>query len=379
MEKTRYPFLQLAESGIKYRDELKRAVAEVIDSGRYLHGPQTEAFECELAQYCGCNDIPALGVSNGLDALRLIFRSYIELGVLVPGDEVLVPANTYIASILPLLEFGLVPVLIEPDAADYCIDFEKADAAITAATRAVLLVHLYGNPCWDEAMIARWRERNLLIIEDNAQAIGADIAGCGLHGSRRTGYLADAAAFSFYPTKNLGAMGDAGAILTRDRALREVAKALANYGSDRRYHNVFRGYNCRMDEMQAALLRVKLRHLDEETEQRRTVAEVYSQTIDHPLVTAPRIYTDRRQVWHQYPIHTSARDKLRKYLLDHGIATDIHYATPPHKQPCMRDVQRGSLPITERLADTEISLPIANISASDAQHISHIINEFHCD
>ena len=373
--KPEYPFLRLSDSIATQSLQLKEAAARVIDSGRYLHGEETSAFECELATLCEA-DLPALGVSNGLDALRLIFRSYIEMGRLSPGDEVIVPANTYIATILPLLEFGLRPVAIEPKREDYNLDFRKALEKVNSRTRAILPVHLYGNPAWDSEIMAELHDKGLLIIEDNAQAIMARAHTKGLNGTDITGNLGDAAAFSFYPTKNLGALGDAGAILSPDQTLIETAKALANYGSDRRYNNVYRGYNCRMDELQAALLRVRLRHLDEETELRRQTAETYSAHISHNDIVTPQIFSDRKQVWHQYPIHSPRRDELREYLRKEGVATDIHYATPPHRQPCLASYDFGPLPLTEELADTELSLPIANLTPQDAIQIAEIINAF---
>lgn len=370
-----HPFLRLSETTAPLSAELKEAASRVIDSGWYLHGPETESFERELSAFCGSGQ-PAIGVSNGLDALRLIFRGYIELGSLKAGDEVLVAANTYIASILPLLEFGLVPKLIEPSPLDFNIDFEKARQGITDKTKGVLLVHLYGNPAWDLDFARYCRDRGILLIEDNAQSIGAETNEEGLNGTKMTGNLADAAAFSFYPTKNLGALGDCGAVITSDRELGDAIKAIANYGSDYRYHNIYRGYNCRMDEIQAAMLRVKLRHLDRETSRRREVAACYEKEIDNPLILKPRIFTDRVQVWHQYPVHTTVRDSFRQYLKSNGIGSDIHYATPPHLQPCMKGLDTPQLPLTESLANTEVSLPIANVSVADAKQISQVINEF---
>ncbi|MCM1290785.1 MAG: DegT/DnrJ/EryC1/StrS family aminotransferase [Prevotella sp.] len=374
----RYPFLRLDRSVLGCSKELEQAASRVIKSGRYLHGPETEGFEQELAELCGGGY--AVGVSNGLDALRLIFRAYIESGHLQKGDEIIVPANTYIASILPLMEFGLTPVLVEPDNDDFCLDFGLADKFMGSRTKGVLLVHLYGNPCWNREIITRWKDAGMLIIEDNAQAIAAEAAQDGLHGSRMTGLLGDAAAFSFYPTKNLGGLGDGGAVLTCDKELAMTIKALANYGSDYRYHNIYCGYNCRLDEIQAAFLRVRLRCLSEDTERRRMVAETYSESIYNEAVKTPKIFEDRRQVWHQYPIHTiepSIRQTLRNYLSDNGIGTDIHYATPPHLQPCMKNLHHKPLPLTESLAEREISLPIANITPDDARIISQYINKFH--
>lgn len=371
----KYPFLSLRTTNGRHSEELKQAADRVIDSGRYLNGPETKCFEQELAASVDCAE-PAVGVSNGLDALRLIFRGLIELGKLKRGDEVLVPANTYIASILPLTEFGLRALLVEPDNSDFCMSWESASVNITPQTRAMLVVHLYGNPCWNEQLRDLAIRHNLIVIEDNAQAIGAQAPVDGLNGNNFCGNLGDAAAFSFYPTKNIGALGDAGAVVTGNPDLANAIRALANYGSDRRYHNIYEGYNCRIDELQAAFLRIKLRHLSEEIAIRQEVANTYDSHICHPDIIKPKIYSDRVQVWHQYPIHVAGidRDKFRKQLELLGIGTDVHYATPPHRQPCYDGKLGNEYPVTDRLAATEISLPIANISARDAQIIAELIN-----
>lgn len=369
------PFLQLNESNRPFRQEMTEAACRVIESGWYLNGPEKDRFERELAEFCHSTSA-AVAVSNGLDALRLIFRALIETGRLRCGDEVIVPANTYIASILPVIEMGLKPVAVEPSEKDFNLDPVRIEEALTERTRAVLVVHLYGYPCWDAAIMQRLRDRGLLILEDNAQAIGAIASSEGFNGTAMTGNLGDAAAFSFYPTKNLGALGDAGAVITPHADIRDCVAALANYGSDRRYHNIYRGYNCRMDELQASFLRIKLRHLDAETAARNAIARIYDAAIKNPEVKRPTFFTDRTVVWHQYPIHTARRDELRKYLASRGIGTDIHYAAPPHLQPCMKGVFSEHLPITERLALQEISLPIANISPIQAETIATIINEF---
>ena len=374
MEPNRYfPFLNLGQSNARYADRLKEAAARVIDSGRFLAGPETAALESELAAYVGARH--CIAVSNGLDAIRLIFRAYIELGRLQPGDEVLIPDNTFIASVLPVDELGLRPVMMPLSADDMNLDLSRVEEFITPRTRALLLVHLYGTTCWDDAICRSLHERGLLIIEDNAQAVGA-MAQCeGFHGSRFAGALGDAAAVSFYPTKNLGALGDGGAVLTSDEELARTVRVLANYGSDRRYHNIMRGYNNRLDEIQAAFLRIKLEDLDEETERRREVAGIYNDTIINPIVCVPKIFPDRRQVWHQYVIRTPHRDRLKDYLESNGIQTDIHYAVPPHMQPCFDgSLDDPRLKEAEELADSILSLPIANLTPADARHIASVIN-----
>ena len=374
MEPNRYfPFLNLGQSNARYADRLKEAAARVIDSGRFLAGPETAALESELAAYVGARH--CIAVSNGLDAIRLIFRAYIELGRLQPGDEVLIPDNTFIASVLPVEELGLRPVMMPLSADDMNLDLSRVEEFITPRTRALLLVHLYGTTCWDDAICRSLHERGLLIIEDNAQAVGA-MAQCeGFHGSRFAGALGDAAAVSFYPTKNLGALGDGGAVLTSDEELARTVRVLANYGSDRRYHNIMRGYNNRLDEIQAAFLRIKLEDLDEETERRREVAGIYNDTIINPIVCLPKIFPDRRQVWHQYVIRTPHRDRLKDYLESNGIQTDIHYAVPPHMQPCFDgSLDDPRLKEAEELADSILSLPIANLTPADARHIASVIN-----
>lgn len=372
------PFLRLTDTTAPLADELKAAAARVIDSGWYLNGPETKAFEKELAASVE-SKLPAVGTSNGLDALRLIFRGLLELGKLSKGDEVLVPANTYIASILPLTEFGLTPVLVEPDEQTLCMSADDASCRITRHTRAMLVVHLYGNPCWNEELRQLVEQHDLILIEDNAQAIGAKSVCPGKNGTASCGNLGDASAFSFYPTKNIGALGDAGAVVTPHAELSDAIRALANYGSDRRYHNVYQGYNCRIDELQAAFLRIKLARLDAESDARNAAAEIYSREIDNQLVIKPALIPGTRQVWHQYPVHIKAgrRDEFREYLQREGVGTDIHYATPPHLQPCYADGAIGTqYPVTERLAQSEVSLPIANISPEQASAIAKIINKF---
>lgn len=374
-ENQHIPFLDLKDTTSPYAGRLIEAAVRVIESGRFLAGSETALFEQELADYCGAAH--CVGVSNGLDAIRLILRGWMEMGLLHEGDEVIAPANTYIASLLPIIELGLRPVLAPPSDTTLNLDLERVEEFITPATRAVMLVHLYGTPCWDEDICRRLHDRGLLLIEDNAQSIGALAATPGLSGSRHTGALGDAAAISFYPTKNLGALGDGGAVLTSDPDLAATVRALANYGCDRRYHNIYTGYNNRLDEIQAAFLRVKLPMLDEETERRREIAAIYDANITNPLVRRPEIIAGTRQVWHQYVVRCRERDPLREHLAERGVATDIHYAVPPHRQPCLEDrFGHESLRITEELAHSLISLPIANVNASQALTISSIINDF---
>ncbi len=370
-----YPFLDLALVNAPYLAELKEAACEVIERGRYLLSVQTELLEQEIAQLCQVEH--CVGVSNGLDALRLILRAYKEMGLLLTGDEVIVPANTYVASVLAVSDNGLVPVLCDPREDTMNLDSHLLEGLITSRTRAVMPVHLYGTPCWDETLMKVAQEHDLLIIEDNAQAIGAESAVVGLNGTRVTGGLGHVAGISFYPTKNLGALGDGGAVLTNDEQLAKTVRALANYGSDRRYHNIYQGYNCRLDEIQAAMLRVKLRYLEQENASRNKVAEAYSISITNPRVKTPAFIEGTKQIWHQYVVRVEHRDAFRDYLTQHGVGTDIHYATPAHRQPCYQCLPHVALPLTDRLADEVVSLPIAHpITPADACAIAEIINRY---
>lgn len=371
----RYPFLDLGTVNAEYADALKAAACRVIDSGRYVGGPENEAFEKELADATGTAF--AIGVSNGLDALRLIFKAYIALGRLNPGDEVLVPANTYIASVLAITDSGLSPVFVEPDPTTLNLDTSLIEQAVTPHTRAILTVHLYGRACYDRAMAEAAHKHGLIIVEDNAQAIGADAEYRSPHGTTRTGSLGDAAAFSFYPTKNIGALGDAGAVTTSDPDLASAVRALANYGSTSRYHNVYEGYNCRLDPIQAAFLRAKLPHIGQECSRRRRLAHIYDTEIDNPAVLKPLMTAPDRCVWHQYVVRTAKRRQFMDYLADNGVGTDIHYAVPPHRQPCYSRYVGLELPVTDRLAAEILSLPIsACTTETDAAEIAHIINAY---
>lgn len=376
----KYEFLNLGIVNAPYLPEIEKAVRRVIESGRYLGGPEVESLEKRLAAICGASY--AIGVSNGLDALRLILKGYLITGDFSQGDEIIVAANTYVASVLAISDAGLTPVLIEPDPETGNLDTAKAIAAITARTKGIMPVHLYGRACWDPNMREAALTHGLKIIEDNAQAIGARSPVPGLNGSHMTGSLGDAAAFSFYPTKNIGAMGDAGAVTTSDPILAQAVRALANYGSDRRYHNIYRGYNCRLDPIQAAILNVKLDFLEQENSRRRVLADVYGMHITNPAIHLPR-NDGEACVWHQYVVHTSDRKRFTEHLDAHGIGWDMHYATPPHMQPCYTGENHGGLLIpaplttTERLAAECVSLPVsACTSPDDAREISDIINAF---
>ncbi len=371
----RYPFLDLGTINAPFADALKEAAARVIDSGRFVGGDEVASFEKELAAATGTKY--AVGVSNGLDALRLIFKAYLELGRLAVGDEVIVPANTYIASVLAVTDAGLTPVFVEPSVDTLNIDSALIENAVTPRTKAILTVHLYGRAAFDATMAEVARRHGLLVVEDNAQAIGAlaDVAGRG--GCRNTGALGDAAAFSFYPTKNLGALGDAGAVTTDDRALADTVRALANYGSDRRYHNIYEGYNCRLDPIQAAFLRAKLPYLSRENEHRRRIAAIYDAEIVHPDLKKPMLAQPDTSVWHQYVVLSPERDSLQAYLTENGVGTDIHYAVPPHRQPCYSRYAGLDLPVTDRIAAECLSLPISSCtSEDDARDIAKIINDF---
>lgn len=352
---------------------LMEAIDKVVCSGRYLRGDATSALEEALCRQCGAKG--AVGVSNGLDALRLIFRAYLELGRLRKGDKVIVPANTYIASLLPLTELGLVPELVEPDTATLNLDWHLAEkAAADNRVKALLTVHLFGTPSWDVEVAARLRKRGIVIVEDNAQAIGAHLA--TPHGKLFTGAMGEAAAFSFYPTKNIGALGDSGAVTSDNAELLTAVRALANYGSDRRYHNIYTGWNCRMDELQAAILELRLRRLPLINSKRRHRAAIYSALITNPLVRKPQWHSGA--VWHQYVVllPSEQRDAFRRYLAGRGISTDIHYATPPHRQPCYASLPHEPLPLTEQLADECVSLPIASASLAEVAYIAQCINDF---
>lgn len=349
------PFLDLKNINAQYRDQLIEACTRVIDSGWYITGNELTEFEKNFAQYCGTEY--AIGVANGLDALTLTLRAWKELGKLNDGDEVIVPANTYIASILAITENNLVPVLVEPDSNSYNLDPNKIEEAITERTRAILPVHLYGLLAEMPAIMAIAEKYNLLVLEDAAQAHGASIDG------KKAGNWGDASGFSFYPGKNLGALGDAGAVTTNDPKLAEILKALRNYGSHEKYKNLTPGVNSRLDEIQAAMLNVKLPYLDKEITHRREIANLYLKGIDNPHIQLPlpkeTNTTDYEQhVWHLFVIRTEKRAELQKHLEANGIQTLIHYPVPPHKQQAYKEWNNLSFPITEMIHESVLSLPI---------------------
>ncbi len=362
-------FLDLQKVTAKYSDEIHAAVQRVVDSGWYLQGQENENFERHYSEYIGTKY--TVGVANGLDALIWILRGYIELGVMKPGDEVIVPANTYIATILAITENGLKPVLVEPNINTYQIDDRLIEAAITDRTRAIMIVHLYGCCAYTDKISDICKKYNLKLLEDNAQAHGC------LYNGHRTGSLGDAAAHSFYPGKNLGALGDAGAVTTNDRELADTIRALANYGSIKKYVFRYTGRNSRLDEIQAAILDVKLRHLDEDNAMRKQNARYYIEHIKHPDIILPKVDNWDRHVFHIFPIRTSRRDELRRYLTEKGIQTNIHYPIPPHKQECYRDWNNLSFPITEKIHDEELSLPMSPvITEKDIEEVVNRINDF---
>lgn len=373
----KYPFLDLGTVNEPYTDELIAAAERVIRSGRYIGGPEVEAFESQLGDMLGAPYI--VGVSNGLDALRLILRAYCETGVFKQGDEIIYPANTYIASVLAISDAGLVPVPVDVDVKTMNLDTSLIEAAVTPRTRGIMAVHLYGRVAWDEALVECACRHGLKIIEDCAQALGARTLAKGLHDSHHAGALGDAAGISFYPTKNVGALGDGGAVVTHDAKLARTVRALANYGSETRYHNIYKGFNCRLDPLQAAFLQVKLPHLDSENADRFARALAYQRTISHPDIILPYMSAEvTDNVWHQYVIRVTGgkRDRLREKLAERGVGTDIHYAVPPHCQPCYADMTHGPLPVTERLVGEILSLPIATgTSVADAAEIARIIND----
>ena len=381
------PFLSLKDVTAMHGEEIREAVRRVIDSGWYLQGKENEAFEQHYAEYIGTKY--CIGCANGLDALIWIWRAYIELGVMQPGDEVIVPANTYIATILGITENGLKPVLIEPRRETLEIDDELIEQHITPRTKAICIVHLYGRNACTQKILDLCEKYNLKLVEDNAQAHG-----CTWHG-KRTGSLGDAAGHSFYPGKNLGALGDAGAVTTNDPELAAAVRALANYGSQRKYVFKYAGRNSRLDEIQAAILNVKLKYLDKDIKRRQEVAAYYYEHISNPLIELPERLNDAQNVYHLFPIivkestlaHRKGmtakemRNSLQRYLADNGVGTVIHYPIAPHKQECYAreswNMPQLQLPITEMLADSELSLPISPcMSKEQIEYVAKCVNEF---
>ena len=361
-------YLPLHQINALYDAELREAVSRVLDSGWYLKGEATRRFEEAYAEYIGTRY--CIGCGNGLDALTLILRGYIELGVMQPGDEVIVPANTYIASILAITECGLKPVLVEPSIDTLQIDDALIEQAITPRTRAIMIVHLYGRCAYTDRIGEICRQHGLKLIEDNAQAHGCTFAG------RKTGSLGDAAGHSFYPGKNLGALGDAGAVTTNDSQLADVIRALGNYGSHQKYVHDYQGRNSRIDELQAAMLDVKLKYLDAENSRRKEIAALYINKVENPQIRIPQ--SDRDCVWHIFPIFCQNRDQLQQYLVENGVETQIHYPIPPHQQRCYKEWSHLSLPITEQIHTQELSLPCHQaMTPADATVIVNLLNGLH--
>ena len=370
------PFLSLKNVTAKYADEIHEAAKRVIDSGWYLQGVENERFEENYAKYIGSKY--CIGSANGLDALIWIFRAYIELGVMKPGDEVIVPANTYIATILSITENGLVPVLVEPNPNTLQIDENLIEERITDKTKAICIVHLYGRLAYTEKIAELCKKYNLKLVEDNAQAHGCTYKGI------KTGNLGDATGHSFYPGKNLGALGDGGAVTTNDEELAKTIRTLANYGSQKKYVFQYTGRNSRLDEIQAAILNVKLAHLDEDLKERQKVAAYYYENMNNPLITLPERLDDANNVYHLFPIIVKGkenRDRLQTYLAENGIGTVCHYPIAPHKQECYKNASWNvpilSLPITERLADEELSLPMSPcMTEEEVKKVVEVINEW---
>ena len=362
-------FLDLQKITEKYANEIHEAVNRVVDSGWYLQGEENKRFEQHYAEYIGTKY--CVGCANGLDALIWIFRAYIELGVMKTGDEVIVPANTYIATILAITENGLKPVLVEPKFDTLEIDDDKIEEVITPRTKAICIVHLYGRCAYTEKIGELCKKYNLKLVEDNAQAHGCRF------GEQRTGSLGDAAGHSFYPGKNLGAFGDGGAVTTDDEKLANTIRALANYGSTRKYVFKYTGRNSRLDEIQAAILDVKLKHLDEANAHRQMIANYYYDHIKNPLIKLPKRVPDANNVYHLFPILCEKRDDLQKYLSENGVQTLIHYPIPPHQQECYQEWNKLSLPITELMHQQELSLPISPVlPMRDAEIVVKLLNAY---
>lgn len=375
------PFLNLKKLNQPFEAAFQEKMKQFLDSGWYILGNEVKQFETDFATYCGTKH--CIGVGNGLDALVLIFKAYIQLGKLQKGDEVIVPANTYIASILAVLQADLVPILVEPRLETYTINPEEIEAKISSKTKAILPVHLYGQLCEMNAINAIAQKYNLLVIEDAAQAHGSKLeAGSWKQEEARAGNLSDAAAFSFYPGKNLGALGDGGAITTNDDELAEVLFSMRNYGSKVKYENEIIGVNSRLDELQAAFLNIKLKHLDTENESRRTIAKRYLSEIKNDKITLPTTSLrgtkqSQNHVFHLFVIRTANRTGLQNYLKENGIETMIHYPIPPHKQKALSNWNNLSFPITQKIHDEVLSIPLnSGLSAGEILKIISVLNRF---
>lgn len=358
-------FLDLYKINERLRKEINGKITQVLDSGWYLLGEETENFEQNFAKYCGVKH--CIGVANGLESLNLIIRGY----GFAQGDEIIVPANTYIASILAISENGCTPILVEPDINTYNINPDLIEKKITSKTKAIMVVHLYGQAVQMQKIWALAQKYNLKIIEDSAQAHGAK------YQNKRVGSLGDASGFSFYPGKNLGCVGDGGCVTTNDDELAQKIKALRNYGSHKKYHNVFIGMNSRLDEIQAGILDIKLKFLDEDNQKRKEIAKYYRKNIKNSSIILPNVYAEDAHVWHLFVVRTKQRDNFQKYLLDNEIQTIIHYPIPPHKQECYKLWNNLSYPITEEIHKSVLSLPISPVMSDDeVRKVVEVVNEY---
>jgi len=358
-------FLDLEKINNRFRDEIDLRIKKILDKGWYLLGDEVKLFEKNFAQFCRTKH--CIGCANGLDALNLIIRAY-NFGF---GDEIIVPANTYIASILAISENGCTPVLVEPSIDTYNIDPDLIEEKITPKTKAIMVVHLYGQAVQTDKILDLAKKYDLKIIEDSAQAHGA------IYKGKKTGNLGDASGFSFYPGKNLGCMGDGGCITTDDDELAFKVRAIANYGSDRKYHHIYKGINSRLDEIQAAILDVKLKYLDSDNQRRREISKYYRENIKNEKVILPKVYSEDSHVWHIFALRCKERDKLQRYLEENNIQTNIHYPTPPHKQGAYKEWNKFSYPVSEEIHSTELSLPISPVMTDlEVEKIIEVINAF---
>lgn len=363
------PFLDLRSVNAQYKEAIENSLNGVIDSGWYLKGEQTQKFEDEFSNYIGVKH--TIGVSSGLDALKIIFRAYKELGELEDGDEIIVPANTYIASILAISQNNLTPILVEPDIETFNLNPDLIEKNITQKTKGIMLVHLYGRNAYTEKIGKLCKKYGIKLIEDSAQAHGA------CYGRQRVGSLGDAAGFSFYPGKNLGALGDAGAICTNNDSLAECCRALGNYGSEEKYYNKYKGLNSRLDEIQASILRIKLKDLDNQNGIRRRIARYYLNHINEPKLVLPSVGKPNEHVWHLFVIKVKERERLVDYLDDYNISTVIHYPIPPHFQKAYQELNYLSFPITERIHEEVVSLPIwPTMKKKEMKYLVNVINNF---
>jgi len=368
-EEKKVQFLDLKNTNLNYYSEFEKSFDNVLKSGWFILGEEVKKFEEEFSSYCGVKH--CIGVANGLDALILILRAYKEMGIFREGDEVIVPANTYIATILAISENRLKPVLVEPDINTYLINPEKIEEVITEKTRAIVVVHLYGQTCEMDKINKIAKKYNLKVIEDSAQSHGA------YYKNKRCGSLGDASGFSFYPGKNLGALGDGGAITTNDDELADLVRTIRNYGSKKKYENLVKGVNSRLDELQASLLRVKLKYLDKEIENRRKIAKFYIDNIKNNKIILPFVRKRDNHVWHLFVVRCREREKLQEYLKREGIETLIHYPIPPHKQMAYKEWNEVNLPITETIHKEVVSLPISGIMGLDkAEYVVDVINSY---